>query len=318
MRIAKMMLAIPVLGLAMMGPAQAAKAPARASAPPRQVAAAIAAELRKSGEKASPARQRGALTPIDIDGDGLRDWAVDWGKLSLPGWCGTGGCRYQMWRGTAGGSLALVFDQQVRATTIRTAGGERVFDFDFHGSTCRTFGAAECLVSFAWDPKAGRLAERVNPNGDGTVRYVVPLEPGMQGYPQAVRAAIDDMVKFCTSVGAKPDAASDDEALPASIPDVDGDGQRDWAFTGQNCIFGDGREPIVREDGLLITAGDPAHPQLFAPGGLLEFSVSTVPATVSQIITATGCVTEYAQPDDTPCPRKPWRWDAATRKLVLR
>jgi hypothetical protein len=279
--------------------------------------AAIAAELSEAGETVSPASRRRAVSPIDIDGDSSRDWAINWGKFSYPGWCGTGGCRYQLWRGAADGTPALVFDTNVRNVSTRRSGGEIVFDFDFHGSTCGTFGAAECLVSFAWDKRAGRMAERVNPRGDGTVRYVVPLEPGMQGYPHAVREAIDDMLRFCTSVGARPNAESDDELLPASIPDVDGDGQRDWAFTGQNCIYGDGREPIEREDALLISAGDPAHPLLFAPGGRLEISVTTVPASIFQIdSTAGNCTDAYRQPDQKPCPRIGWRWDAAKRQAV--
>lgn len=297
----------------------AAPLAARGPAVPTEIAASIAADLKEGGDTVTPRRRLYAVVPADIDSDGVRDWAVNWARLGLPGWCGTGGCRYELWRGNGSGPPVRVFDNVVRAVSTRRVGSETVFDFDFHGGTCGTFGASECIVSFAWDAKAGRLAERVNPKGDGTVRLVAPVEPGMQGYPQAVRAAVEDMLRFCTSVGARPDAESDAELLPASVPDVDGDGARDWLFTRQHCIYGDGRDPIEREDALLITAGNPDKPVLFAPDGRIEISVATVPATILQVDSAAkNCTDEYRQPGQAPCPRIEWRWDTAKRQPVKR
>lgn len=132
-------------------PTPAAAEPARAS-----IAAQVQQQLRGDFTKHSQADIYMAIQPVDIDGDAHPDWQVDWKKFGA-GWCGTGGCRYQLWLGRAKGGPRLVFDRQMRELTIEQREGSAVFVFDFHGGECAGFGSQSCPGEFTWDPAAKAL-----------------------------------------------------------------------------------------------------------------------------------------------------------------
>jgi hypothetical protein len=140
-------LTIAVLTPALAKPAQSARA---------AIAEQVQRQLRGDFAKHSQADIYLAIQPVDIDGDSHPDWQVDW-KTFGAGWCGTGGCRYQLWLGRKKGGPQLVFDRQMRELTIVPRGGRPVFVFDFHGSECGGFGSQECPGEFAWDPTAKAL-----------------------------------------------------------------------------------------------------------------------------------------------------------------
>jgi hypothetical protein len=141
---------VAVLGLP--APALAAPAPPDRAA----IAAQVQQQLRGDFAKHSQADIYMAIEPAEIDGDGLPDWQVDWKGFGA-GWCGTGGCRYQLWLGRAKGGPKLVFDRQMRELTIEQREGRRVYLFDFHGSECGGFGSQACPGEFAWDPASKEL-----------------------------------------------------------------------------------------------------------------------------------------------------------------
>lgn len=112
--------------------------------------------LRDDISEHDPVAIAAQVTPIDINGDGIQDWQVDW-NLYGPLWCGTGGCRYQLWLGRKAGPPLKVFDRRVRDRKVETANGRILFVFDFHGTHCGGYGAQECPGTFAWNAKRGRM-----------------------------------------------------------------------------------------------------------------------------------------------------------------
>ncbi|MBN8501437.1 MAG: hypothetical protein J0M19_09840 [Sphingomonadales bacterium] len=119
-------------------------------------------ELRKGFQPVTDREIRDAIVPVDINSDGIDDWQINFSPLGSA-WCGTGGCRYQLWLGSAKGLPRLVFDRQMREVTIVKRQGRTVFVFDFHGSQCGGFGAEACPGEFAWDKRSGTFALQPTP-----------------------------------------------------------------------------------------------------------------------------------------------------------
>ncbi len=146
-------LAITLVAAAgLLTPALAEPAPSARAA----IAGMVQQQLRGDFTKHSRADIYMAIQPVDIDGDAHPDWQIDW-KAFGAGWCGTGGCRYQLWLGRAKGGPRLVFDRQMRKLTIEQREGSAVFVFDFHGGECGGFGSQACPGEFTWDPAAKAL-----------------------------------------------------------------------------------------------------------------------------------------------------------------
>jgi hypothetical protein len=139
--------------------AAAALTPSFASSKPNAgalIAERVQQQLRGNFSKHGQAEIYMAIQPVDIDGDANPDWQLNWNAFGA-GWCGTGGCRYQLWLGRAKGSPKLVFDRQMRELSIEQREGRTVFMFDFHGGECGGFGSQACPGEFAWDPAAKAL-----------------------------------------------------------------------------------------------------------------------------------------------------------------
>lgn len=130
--------------------------------PKAVIAKAVTQQLRDDFTKHSQAEIIAAISPIDINGDGLRDWQIDWGSFG-PAWCGTGGCRYQLWLGRRNAAPLIVFDRQVREFHRVKRAGRIVFVFDFHGSECGGYGSQACPGEFAWNAKRERMVQLRTP-----------------------------------------------------------------------------------------------------------------------------------------------------------
>lgn len=121
--------------------------------PREAIARSITKALRGGPAAISQAEVYMAIRSVDIDGDNVTDWQVEWNDLGS-GWCGTGGCRYQLWLGRSRGAPQRVFDRQMRELAIVQRNGRNVFVFDFHGSECGGFGSQPCPGEFVWDAAA--------------------------------------------------------------------------------------------------------------------------------------------------------------------
>lgn len=164
---------------------------------------------------------------LDLSGDGVDDWLLDFNALGFPGWCGTGGCRHQLWVGTPTGYV-LALDEWIVEALPRD-GAPRILDVELHGSFCREPGNAPCSRSFAWN--AARRALDEVPNAEGASLLTGPLFQAVPTdgaeWPEPVQRIRDETVDRCVEAG----GVQIEWSWPASsIPDIDGDGVRDWAL----------------------------------------------------------------------------------------
>jgi hypothetical protein len=288
--------------------AAAARPASPAPAPPPALVRAILADLGEDSKGVSASRVRRGLKPVDLDGDGRADHQFDKQALG-PGWCGTGGCWLQLWLDRGAAPPLKIFDGQVREVGFRTVRGARIVDLDLHGSACHTFGAHECPVSFRWDGGLGRLVEAATRGGTGVVRFLAPVE-GMDGTPPAaVAAAAGAAIEACTRAGGN----ASEGPSPMTVPDVDGDGTRDWVLPEFYCDLPEGASEPAPGMTLFASAGRPAQPVLAATAPRLDIDVASTPAAVFAVDLA-SCSEE--DPTPKPCRRTRLAWNPATKRFV--
>jgi hypothetical protein len=285
--------------------ASAAPPPPAGSA---SVVKAILAEAREGNEHPSARQVQLALKPVDIDGDGRPDYLFSKQALGA-GWCGTGGCWTEIWLDRAPGRPLKIFDGQVREVGFRRAGAGRIVDVDLHGSVCHTFGAHACPASFRWDGRLGRLVETATPNGKGIVRFLKPTETADRSPPAAVTAAFRAAVAACAKSGG---TASDPEG-PLTVPDVDGDGMRDWVVPEFYCDLPEGTSAKPPPMSLFASAGNASAPVLAATAARLEIDAATRPAAVSAVDLET-CSPDAMEPQK--CRRHRLIWSQEGRRLL--
>jgi hypothetical protein len=245
---------------------------------------------------------------VDADGDGVSDYLFSLEAISSPGWCGTGGCRTQLWLGRRSAAPRKVFDAQVRETGFRTARRRRVFDVDLHGSACHTFGAAACPASFSWDERAGRMVEQRTADRGGTIRLLRPLETLDRAPPPYVQSRLRAMDAECRAAGGTAD--TQDAAL--TVPDVDGDGQRDWLIAYVYCSMQDDRPAPEAPMVLFASSGGPS--EAFAAGEI-EIRLGDP---VAEVFGIEGETCRRDEIGETPCLRVPQRWDPYSRRFLPR
>src|SRR4051812_38241380 len=77
-------------------------------------------EIRSNKEACAPEKSelsRGFIAPRDINGDGVIDYVLDYGKFSCGGllssFCGSGGCTMQVFASLPSGGYVKVLDENV-------------------------------------------------------------------------------------------------------------------------------------------------------------------------------------------------------------
>lgn len=165
---------------------------------------------------------------IDVNGDGAPDWKVNFEAAQNPSFfCGTGGCQQRVYVSRNGGYV-LAFDRTVRIFKLRKSGGRRLLDIDFHGSTCGGAGVEECPRGYVWDEALGRFLERPNVKG-GTWLEGGPaplVSTPLAEAPAAVKRQLAKRAAFCARIGGT--APEGEETAFNDLPDLNGDGVRDW------------------------------------------------------------------------------------------
>ncbi|EBA07454.1 hypothetical protein [Sagittula stellata] len=98
----------------------------------------------------------GYATPIDIDGGGAPDLALNHGALSCSAAenlvCGPAGCLRSVWQAQEDGQFLRVFLNTAQSIAEESAGGVR---FTFSGSMCGRVGAGPCEQ--VWSLQGGEL-----------------------------------------------------------------------------------------------------------------------------------------------------------------
>lgn len=250
---------------------------------------------------------------VDINGDGLTDWKIDFdGQM---GWCGTGGCRMELWLGQPDGGLNPVWNVGVREFKLKPRKTGAVVDVDFHGSACGGFGAMECPRRYVWDEAEGAFVQAVNVKGDGFLAGL-PIDALEQSYkdaPAEVRAQAQRLVAACAAAGGE---MAPEEVGVGRVPDLNGDGRREWYVGSEypecSADLTPGREPLR----LIILVSTPDGG--FAPAWetkdvFISFDIAKRPAVMIEL---EGDTEDCGAPSSASCPRRPLRWDEASRKLV--
>lgn len=253
---------------------------------------------------------------VDLDGDGRPDWRVDYEKAPNPSFfCGTGGCRTELYLALPDGSFRLVFGATVRDFRLSGPARARVLDIDFHGSACGGYGVDPCPRRYGWDGAA--FVERPNARGQSLLNYgaVPAVPPAPETLPEGVLAELSRRAEVCKAAG----GGYSPEGAVTGIPDIDGDGRRDWVVgTWDSCDFSE-EEPAERPDlpvTVLVTAGDPAASVRAYESADLAWAVDIAgaPARFFRLEQQEGCEV-HPGPDRKVCARTPLTWDPASRTL---
>lgn len=244
----------------------------------------------------------GVIRAVDVSRDGRPDWLVDYGveAAAVTGFCGTGGCLKRLYVSTEDG-LVRAFDQPASELTIDAAGG---VEAEVHPLYC-TPARDSCRFAWAWDLEARRLVER--PAADGIAVLadggfpVVEARP--DDLPGPVREAFEAGRAACRIEG----RLEAREPTLVSIPDVGGDGVRDWLFTP--AVSCDSDEEAGTQVWISTRAGSGGFVMAYqaAADRFLAVDIASAPAVV---LDRPGCG------EDEPCAGVRLRLDRAGRRLV--
>jgi hypothetical protein len=252
---------------------------------------------------------------VDINGDKLTDWAVDY--MDAPNgslFCGSGGCQNDLYLGQADGTFRRVFSRTTGEIKLAGPKSARTLEANYHGSVCDSFGASECLRRYRWDAIAGRYVEIANSKGLAMLvgGSSPALYPTLDQAPPEARAVAEATAAACKAVGG---AYPADEASLRDIPDINGDGVRDWVVGGpyDNCNF-EGEAPAGAPAArTVILASNPAGGFTKAYEGTdvaWDLDIGPAPAQVLLVLRGDNCGL-----GETACPRRPLAWDAAAKAL---
>lgn len=200
-------------------------AAAHAAEPPPPVLADARAIL--SGDAFSPHVKtgKGFYRNVDVNGDGRKDWVLDFMQAQAPAYCGTGGCPLRVWvfnPADQGWTLELAM-QHFRYKLPRKA----EMSVDVHHIYCDGDASKDCRLDYVWDAATKTFVQK--PGKDGVALPIHAPRPVRENEtPAAVWAAQAAFSAACVIKGGKPDVGNS----LVSVPDLNGDNVRDWVFDG--------------------------------------------------------------------------------------
>jgi len=260
----------------------------------------------------------GVLTPVEINGDGRTDWLIAWPEEAQ--FCGTGGCQRSLYVSGEHG-FVRAFDRQALELTITPVDGEMRVEAWVHHLECAD-DRRDCRYAWVWDARIERLVERPASDGrtilNGGPEPLVDLgeetdgQPRMSGdWPPQLAQAWRTGRSTCPSPYTD-SGLSTTWPLIREIPDLNGDGLRDWLFT-PSPPCGEA-EPGFQ---VWVTSGRGAGPH--GEGGQVDmvweagpdegvaFDISRTPV---QLQVTSGCDYGLA------CPGRPLRLDPRTGRFT--
>jgi hypothetical protein len=270
-------------------------------------------EMSPASMLAAPDRM---FSRVDVNGDTLPDWMVDFGEAPAATYfCGTGGCHTELYLGAADGSVTKVFDTMVREIRLSGPKSGRIVDVDFHGSVCGGFGVDECPRRYGWDQASQRFLERPNKKGQTLMRYgpTPVMDRPLSTAPAEVQAEVARRSQICAAAGGRFDL---DDSNFVDVPDLNGDGLRDWVVgTWDSCSFeGDGPEtPPLLPLTVLVTRGASLVTALDREQISWELDIASQPAQFNVVLDNVECGLEA-----NTCVREPQVWNPATSRLETR
>lgn len=302
-----------------------AGAPAAAQTPPEGLVWMVLRDLNDYGfDRDDPTNRpplvteapEGMIRAVDVTHDGRTDWLVDYEASGNSSYCGTGGCTKVVYVTLGDDGLTRAFDEQAHELTFYEAEGESRVEAWVHHALCSSDAGRECRFAFAWDLALKRLVERPNRAGEAVIPVGAfsPIDRTGDRQPddRAPAPVADRWFKTRTTC---PSVYNDDgldvrRAAIHDIPDVDGDGVRDWvveppsacqARPGDTAPYPGFEVWLTRDDGEAVQA------YVSAPERYPHLDVSRSPAVVlAQAECAAGDV----------CARTRLRWDEGAGRLV--
>ena len=257
----------------------------------------------------------GVITPVDISHDGVPDWIVDYTDSGLI-YCGTGGCLRSLYVSIPDNGYVLAFNAQIYDFVITTRGRETVIDTTVHQVMCWPLND-KCAYSFAWDLDLQRLVERPNIRNETLISssfgtLAVPEEDAPQvpeGAPGFLQARWRQTAAACPSTVSE-GAFNIVHAKIDSIPDLAGDGVRDWQYIEANdCDRGDGTMGAAKPFMIYLERvnGDAILAFTSQPGEHPVYDIATRPA---ELISNPDCGF------DQPCRDERLKWDAVSTRFI--
>ena len=111
-----------------------------------------------------PQIEMGFLTSLDINGDGIPDYMLNYQNFRCGGmrtFCGSRGCLLQIFASTKDGKLEKVIDEDVWSVDINRGRGRPSLVLGLHGRACDLPVEMRCKVTFVWNGttfvRTGRL-----------------------------------------------------------------------------------------------------------------------------------------------------------------
>lgn len=289
---------------------------------PADLLAAVRADLAgEPGESGAPdtRRLRSMFKRVDANGDDRPDWLLDWGKLGSAAYCGTGGCRQQIYVASLSGPLVLAFDAQADTVAFKPMGDRTGLTVSLHGTFCGRTGSEACRRSFVWNLAEQRFEEVVDPLGGArlTSPLFQPVVVQPWGTPtEAVRVRAEQRA-LCRNAGL---ALDESDTPPATrIPDINGDGRSDWIVGSPylRCAAPDadpGLQSITPPvPGLVVLVSGAAEGERALETDRTDYvlDISSRPARFASVLDAADCG-ELTGPA---CPERAYRWNPTARRL---
>jgi hypothetical protein len=256
-----------------------------------------------------------AVHAVDVNQDGVADWWIDFDAFGFSAWCGTGGCKQMLFVSRPDGHFRVEIDQQTREFNLSPSPQGARLDIEVHGSACGGSGNVECRFAYIWDAARERWSERAASNGSTVLSgggFAIGRDETGEA-PLQVQAAIARDVALCQALGA---SNVDGSPSASSIPDVNGDGIRDWLIGGLPCQD----VPDTITTPLAITRLFVSDAGGFSEGWMapiidgetqgFEIDIATAPAILRTVERGPMC--DFGQPI---CPRQAFHWDSDLKRL---
>lgn len=303
----------------------AAGAPAAAQTPPEGLVWMVLRDLNEYGfDRDDPSNRpplvteapEGMIRAVDVTHDGSPDWLIDYEASGNSTYCGTGGCSKILYVSLGDGGLTRAFDEQAHELTFYDAGGESRIEAWVHHVFCSGDAGRDCRFAFAWDPALKRLVERPNRAGEAVIPVGAfsPIDRTGDRQPddRAPAAVADRWFKTRTTCASvyNDDGMEVRRAAIHDIPDIDGDGARDWVVEPPSaCQVQPGDAvPYPGFEVWLTRDGAEAVQAYVSPAERYpHLDVSRSPAVV---VTEPGCMIGET------CPGLRLRWDPVAGRLI--
>lgn len=256
----------------------------------------------------------GVIRSVDVSPDGRADWLIDYTDSGLM-YCGTGGCLRTLYV-SDGEDYVMAFDEQSHTFALSIRGGETVIDAEVHHVFCGAAGN-DCAFAWTWDAGLKKLVERPNAAGSTLLGNDGGFPP--IGQRDSNRPVEDLLPAELSEVwhGTRITCPTTDDdgfrvfrASFKEVPDLNGDGRRDWLSRLPDPCPRDVHDEVQARPFSVWLTG--------AGGGLTEAWTSE-PDHWALIDIATTPARLVSNPDcghSVPCPNVRLRWDAGASDFV--